>query len=147
MKPLIAICSQDAELYLLLSHILEVDGFTSALAGSVEEAMELATDQPVQAVVLDCRPDNQFAAGSARLKQDARTSALPCIALVSSGAADQHIQLLKSGIDERFARPIAPAKLLEYLRLRLAVGETSGPASPSGKSLLYSDVEMHIDTY
>jgi two-component system phosphate regulon response regulator PhoB len=143
MKPLIAICSQDTEFYLLLSHILEVDGFASTLASSVDEALMLAATKPVQVVVLDCRPDNQLAAGSARLRQDARTAALPCVALVSPGAEVQHIQLLRSGMDELFVRPFAPAKLLEYLRSRLGAGQRS----QRGRSLTYSDVEMQIDTH
>ncbi|WP_033839071.1 response regulator transcription factor [Mesorhizobium loti] len=143
MKPLIVICSQDAEFYLLLSHILEVDGFANTLASSVEETLMLASKKAVKVVVLDCRPDNQLAAGSARLKQDARTAALPCVALVSPGAEVQHIQLLRSGIDELFVRPFAPAKLLEYLRSRLGAGQRS----QRGNSLTYSDVEMQIDTH
>lgn len=147
MKPLIAICSQDADLYLLLSHILEVDGFAAVLAATVEDALELAERQAVRAVVLDCRPDNQMAAGSGLLKQDGRTSALPCVALISPGAESQHIELLRSGIDERFVRPFAPAKLLEYLRSRLSIGQTSCLEFRTGKSLRYSDVEMQIDTH
>jgi two-component system phosphate regulon response regulator PhoB len=147
MKPLIAICSQDADVYLLLSHILEVDGFTTTLAGSIEDVLALAAEKPVQAVVLDCRPGNQLAAQSARLKQDARTSALPCVALVSPGAELQHIQLLRSGTDERFVRPFAPAKLLEYLRSRLAITQTSGQGRQNSKSLMYRDLEMQIDAH
>jgi two-component system phosphate regulon response regulator PhoB len=147
MKPSIAICSQDPEFYLLLSHILEVDGFTSALAGTIEEVLELAAKNSVQAVVLDCRPDNQVAASSARLKAHARTSALPCVALVSPGAEIQHIELLRSGIEERFVRPIAPAKLLECLRAKLAIGKSPETGSQNGKSLRYSDVEMQIETH
>lgn len=147
MKPLIVICSQDAEFYLLLNHILEVDGFSCALAGSIDEVLALAAQKQVQAVVLDCRPDNRMAAGSASLKQDARTSALPCVALVSPGAEAQHIQLLRSGVDERFVRPFAPVKLLEYLRARLAVGQTSGQGPQDSKLLAYSDVEMQIDAH
>ena len=147
MKPLIAICSQDAEFYLLLSHILEVDGFTSTLAGSIEQLLTLAAKKPVQIVVLDCRPDNQMAAGSARLKQDARTGALPCVALVSPGAEVQHIQLLQSGIDECFVRPFAPAKLLECLRSKLAIGQVFGRGPQNSKLLAYSDVEMQLDMH
>ncbi|KQU95542.1 hypothetical protein ASD12_23850 [Mesorhizobium sp. Root102] len=143
MKPLIVICSQDAEFYLLLSHILEVDGFASTLASSIDETLMLAAKKAVEVVVLDCRADNQLAEGSARLKQDARTAALPCVALVSPGAELQHIQLLRSGVDELFVRPFAPAKLLAYLRDRLGAGQRS----QRGKSLAYSDVEMQIDTH
>lgn len=147
MNPLVAICSRDAEFYLLFSHILEADGFTSVLAGSIDEVLELAVERPVQVVVLDCRPDNHLAVGSARLKQDARTGALPCVALISPGAEIQHIQLLQSGMDEGFVRPFAPAKLLDYLRSRLDVGQRPGHRPASGKSLKYSDVEMQIETH
>ncbi|RWI54670.1 MAG: response regulator transcription factor [Mesorhizobium sp.] len=83
MKPLIAICSDDAEFYLILSHILTVDGFTSALASNINEMLELAAGMPVDAWVLDCRPDNQMANSCSRLRQDARTSTLPVIALIA----------------------------------------------------------------
>lgn len=148
MKPLIVICSEDAEFYLLLSHILEVDGFTSTLASAIEEVFELAAEQPLRAVMLDCRQNNKIAIQSARLKQDTRTSALPCIALVSPGAESQHILLLRSGIDESFVRPIAPAKLLASLRSRLAPNQMSGSLkSQDSNWLRYSDVDMQLDTH
>ncbi|UVK49506.1 response regulator transcription factor (plasmid) [Mesorhizobium sp. AR07] len=81
------------------------------------------------------------------MKQDARTGALPCVALLSPGAEAQHIELLRSGVDECFVRPFAPAKLLEYLRSRLAIGQTSGQGPQNGKSLIYGDVEMQIDKH
>ncbi|MGX8009839.1 hypothetical protein ACVDG8_013140 [Mesorhizobium sp. ORM8.1] len=70
MKPLVLICSQDAELYLFLSHILEVDGFDSEPAGGAKEALALADEREFQAVVLDCGPASisgpQSALGSNR---------------------------------------------------------------------------------
>jgi two-component system phosphate regulon response regulator PhoB len=147
MKPLIAICSQDADFYLLLSHILEVDGFACTLAGSIADVLALAAGKPVQAVLLDCRPDNQLAARSAGLRQDARTGALPCVALVHAGAEAQHIQLLRSGVEECFVRPFAPAKLLDYLHSRLAIGQAPGHVPRHSKLLAYGDVEMRIDTH
>ncbi len=146
MKPLIAVCSQDADFYLLLGHILEVDGFASMLAPCVDDVLAVVSDRPVEAVLLDCRPDNKVAAQSARLKQDALLGALPCVALVHPGAEAQHIQLLQSGIDECFVRPFAPAKLLHYLRSRLAIGQAPGPATRGGRPLVYADVEMRVDS-
>ncbi|WP_353646861.1 response regulator transcription factor [Mesorhizobium sp. WSM2239] len=147
MKPLIVIYSQDAEFYLVLSHILEVDGFASTLTGNVEETLELAAETQVQAVVLDCRPDNTVAKACARLKQDPRTSALPVVALIAPGAEGQHIELLKSGIDECFVRPMAPGKLLDYLRSRLVADRPPGPATEFGRLLSYGDIEMQLDTH
>jgi len=147
MKPLIVICSQDAEFYLLLSHILEVDGFVSTLAGSIDDVLALAAKKPLRAIVLDCRPDNVLAAGSSRLKRDARTGSLPCLALLSPGAEGQHIALLQSGVDELFIRPFAPQKLLESLRARLAIGLPSRQRAPKSGPLAYRDVEMELDTH
>ncbi|TPN37873.1 response regulator transcription factor [Mesorhizobium sp. B2-3-3] len=146
MKPLIAVCSQDADFYLLLGHILEVDGFACALASSIEDVLSLARDKPVRAVLLDCRLDNQLAAQSARLKQDTVVAALPLMALVHAAAQVQHIQLLRSGVDDCFVRPFAPAKLLQQLRSRLAIGQT-GALSHDDRPLAYADVEMRLDTH
>ncbi|MBZ9942424.1 response regulator transcription factor [Mesorhizobium sp. BR1-1-13] len=147
MKPLIAICSQDADFYLLLSHILEVDGFACTLASSIEDVLSLASERPLQAVLLDCRVGNHLAAQSARIKQHAPAGALSCVALVHASAEAQHIQLLQSGVDECFIRPFAPAKLLQYLRSRLAIGQGLGSAPEGAKPLIYCDVEMRLDTH
>ncbi|KQU95556.1 two-component system response regulator [Mesorhizobium sp. Root102] len=147
MKPLIVICSHDAEFYLVLSHILGVDGFTSALASNVDEMFELAAETPVQAWVLDCRPDNRMSDNCSRLRQDARTSALPVIALIAAGAESQHLALLKSGVDESFMRPLAPAKLLDYLHSKLGTGRQSGNRTQAVMSLNYGDIEMMVDSH
>lgn len=147
MKPLVVICSHDAEFYLVLSHILAVDGFTSALASNVDEMLELSAETPVQAWVLDCRPDNQMAASCNRLRQDPRASNVPVVALIAPGAESQHIELLKSGIDESFVRPSAPAKLLAYLHSRLGTGRQPGQRPDGARTLNYGDIEMRIDTH
>ena len=123
MKPLILICTQDAELYLLLGHILEVDGFTAALADGTEEVLHQAAEKNPQSVILDCRPDSfsstKLCIG---LKKDQKTKHIATIGLISSGAEKQHLELLKAGIDETLIRPVAPAKLLDFLRAKLFSG-------------------------
>ncbi|GLR45900.1 transcriptional regulator [Mesorhizobium amorphae] len=148
MKPLVAICSQDTELYLFLSHILAVDGFTSEPAGGVEDALELADERELQAVVLDCGPTS--AIGSticARLKGEPRTGDLPVIALIAPGAENQHLNLLKAGIDESFVRPIAPAKLLDCLRTKLALPKPGSNGIENGSWLCCGSLEMKPDAY
>ncbi|WP_027062627.1 winged helix-turn-helix transcriptional regulator [Mesorhizobium loti] len=147
MKPLIVICSHDAEFYLVLSHILAVDGFTSALASNVDEMFELAAATPVQAWVLDCRSDNRMADNCGRLRHDPRTSALPVVALIAAGAESQHLALLKAGINESFMRPLAPAKLLDYLHTKLETGRQSGTRAQAAMSLSYGDIEMKVDSH
>ncbi|MET3596886.1 two-component system phosphate regulon response regulator PhoB [Mesorhizobium shonense] len=142
MKPLILICSQDAELYLFLSHILGVDGFTSEPAGGVKEALAAADERELQAVVLDCGPASATASTiCARLKREPRTGDLPVIALIAHGAENQQLDLLKAGIDQSFVRPIAPATLLDCLRTKLALPK------PNGSWLCCGGLEMKLDAY
>ncbi|MGX9181655.1 winged helix-turn-helix domain-containing protein [Mesorhizobium sp. BHbdii] len=144
MKPLVLICSEDAEFYLFLSHILEVDGFATELAGGVEETVRQATEREPQAVVLDCQPASAVGqAICARLKGEIRTSARPVVALIAPGAAEhQHLDLLKTGIDESFVRPFAPAKLLAYLRAELGMAPLGSDGGEGGESLIFGELEI-----
>ncbi|MER8603335.1 response regulator transcription factor [Mesorhizobium sp. M1233] len=148
MKPLVLICSQDPEFYLVHSHILEVDGFTIQLAGGVEEALALASEREPKAVVLDCQPIS--ATGSticARLKGEPRTGGLPVIALIAPGAENQHLDLWKAGIDESFVRPFAPAKLLDCLRMKLALPKPGSNGIENGGWISCGDLEIRLDAH
>ncbi|MCA1409351.1 response regulator transcription factor [Ensifer sp. IC3342] len=146
MKPLVLICSQDAEFYLVYSHILNVDGFESELAGGLEEALAMAGDREPQAVVLDCQPASAAASNiCVRLKRELRRGDLPVVALIAPGAGNQHLDLLKAGIDESFVRPIAPAKLLDHLHAKVA--SVRPYKTENARSLCCGDIEMGIDTY
>ncbi|OHV74294.1 response regulator transcription factor [Ensifer sp. LCM 4579] len=148
MNPLVLICSQDVELYLFLSHILGVDGFTSEPAGDVKEALAFADERELQAVVLDCAPTNPTGSTiCARLKGEPRTGGLPVIALIAPGAEDQHLDLLKAGIDESFVRPIAPARLLECLRTKLALPKPGSNGIKNGSWLCCGGLEMKLDAH
>ncbi|MER9855929.1 MULTISPECIES: response regulator transcription factor [unclassified Mesorhizobium] len=148
MKPVVLICSQDAELYLFLNHILGADGFTSEPAGGVKEALALADQRELHAVVLDCGPAS--ATGSticARFKGEPRTGGLPVIALIAPGAENQHLDLLKAGIDESFVRPFAPAKLLDCLRTKLALPKPGSNGIENGSWLCCGSLEMKLDAH
>nr|WP_192178575.1 response regulator transcription factor [Mesorhizobium amorphae] len=148
MKPLVLICSQDVEFYLFLSHILEVDGFASEPAGGAKEALSLTDEREFQAVVLDCGPARiTGSAICARLKREPRTGGLPIIALIAPGAENQHLDLLKAGIDESFVRPIAPAKLLECLRTKLALPKPGSNGISDGGWLRCGSLEMRLDAH
>ncbi|RWC00351.1 MAG: response regulator [Mesorhizobium sp.] len=126
MEPVAIICSQDAELYIILEYILGLNGHKTLLAGNIEEAMERARETSPVTVVLDCRPNGlPVATLCAQLKEDPTTRAILLVALIAPGAEDQHIQLLKAGVDDSLVRPLVPAKLLASLRSRRATGARS----------------------
>lgn len=148
LKPLVVICSEDAEFYLILDHILGVDGFASKLAGSVDETYRLIAEDAPHAVILDCQSAGRLSAPAvcARLKQDARTQATPIVALIAAGADSQHIALIKAGVNESFMRPLAPAKLLDYLRALLPAPR-SGIAPAQRDAITFGDIEMRLDSH
>ncbi|UCI31982.1 response regulator transcription factor [Mesorhizobium sp. B4-1-4] len=147
MKPLVLICSEDADFYLVFGHILEEAGFVSELAGGIEEAIQLASEREPHAVVLDCQPSG--ASGPeicARLKGDPRSRSLAIVALIAPGAENQHLGLLKAGINESFLRPFAPAKLLTYLRGKLS-GAPAVSNEEDNQSLICGDLKIRLASH
>ncbi|WP_027686723.1 response regulator transcription factor [Rhizobium leguminosarum] len=112
MPPIILICSQDAELYLLLTHILRSEGFQARLAASDDDVVDACTSAEVSAVVLDCAGWPSDIAPLCALLKD---SGLPVSALVGEDTRAQHLQLIKAGLDEGITRPLSPSKLLAFL--------------------------------
>ena len=149
MKPLVLIESDDLELFLLLQHILDVDGFAARLAEDGEETLRLAIEGRPQAIVLNCREGQSCAETCARLKRAAATSAIPVVALVGAGAEKQHAGLVKAGADECLTRPFAPVRLLEYLRMAVGVwpGEGSQSVDAFAGHVRYGGIELRFDTF
>ncbi len=146
-SPLILIASQDPDFYLMLDHILRADDFRTALTDGAGEHAGFSSDD-VFAIILDCRAGSSFAADTFRAWKDpaARPNILS-IALIGPGAEQQHVELLKLGVEESFVRPIAPARLLLSPRARRS-GIRPGYGSSGGRtSLVFGDLEMSLDTY
>ncbi|MBZ9994055.1 response regulator transcription factor [Mesorhizobium sp. BH1-1-4] len=147
MRPLVVICSEDAEFCLIFGHILEEAGFANELAMDGEQAVRLASEREPQAFVLDCQPAGAIGpAVCARLKSDPRCRAQPVIALIAPGAEYQLLELLKAGIDESFVRPFAPAKLLAHLQAKLAEA-LPRPKGFEGETLTYGDLEVRVASH
>ena len=145
MEPVAIICSQDAELYLILDYLLSVDGYRTALAGGVEEAIERIRETSPAAIILDCRPGGLPVAGLCeRLKQDPANRAIFIIGLIAPGAEDQHVALLKAGVDDSLVRPLVPAKLIASLRSK-RTSEARG--SVRHRVLTFGDLEMRSESF
>lgn len=147
VRPLILIASQDPDFYLMLDHILTADDFRTALTdGAGDRAGFSAKD--VFAIILDCRAGSSFASDTFRAWKDpAATPDILSIALIGPRAEQQHVELLKLGVDESFVRPIAPARLLLSLRARRSGGRPGYGSSGGRTSLVFGDLEMSLDTY
>lgn len=115
MKPLVLFCSDNADFYMLLAHILTREGFQTALVGE-DEMLERAATGNVTALILDSTEGSGLTLRVCMaIKASELTSHIPTVAIVSSGDERHYLALLKAGVDENFVRPISPARLLAYL--------------------------------
>ncbi|MDH4440772.1 MAG: response regulator transcription factor [Rhizobium sp.] len=148
MRPLIIIGSTEADYFGLLGHILEVDGFDAVFGKTIEEVLHLAVECAPYAILLDSRVGSFSATNVCRaLKSNPRTDDIVLIALIEPGAESQYADLLETGVDDCFVRPVAPVKLLEQLRTR--AGNRGGISWKESRnvSLVYAGIEMDLEAH
>jgi two-component system, OmpR family, phosphate regulon response regulator PhoB len=146
--PEILIGSTDADYYLLLVHILEAEGYRVILGSGVEEIVHLAGEKDVRAILLDCRSGEDWTSvACVKLKQDPRTFGITTVGLIGPGAESRFIDLLKAGVDENFVRPIAPSKLLGFLRDHILYPLDSEPVAVDRHILAYAGIELNINRH
>ncbi|MGO7136455.1 winged-helix domain-containing protein [Rhizobium leguminosarum] len=155
MAPVILVCSQSAELYLLLAYILRSEGFEARLAASDDDVVHACTTAELSAVILDCAGWPSNVAPLCALLKD---SGLPVGALIGEDTRALHLQLIKAGLDEGITRPLSPSKLLAFLHGTSPRSEAStlpniaaadivfGPHAVvvSGKRITLASMEMKI---
>lgn len=152
MHARVLVGTDDVEYFLFIEHILAEAGLVAQLADGNKVCAQSIGWKP-HVIVLECRPDSFSAAKvCAELKKEAATSRIPIISVVSPGAEQEHVQLLKAGVDNTFTRPLPPVQLMHCIQAKLAslgaASPSSREASPEEGSLLsYADIEMNIDTY
>lgn len=144
MKPVVVLSSEDAEFCFLLQYILEAEGYAVCLASKPDQVVRLAGHPNTHAILLDCLADNLEAICEG-LRRGALTGRIPIAALVGANS-DRHIDLIEAGIDESLVRPLAPARLLQFLKS----GAASGPHGEdlgqlgSGRTLRQLEIEMNL---
>ncbi|WP_210271733.1 winged helix-turn-helix transcriptional regulator [Rhizobium leguminosarum] len=153
--PVILVCSQNAELYLLLAHILRSEGFEARLAASDDDVADARTSAELSAVILDCAG---WPSDVAPLCVLLKSAGLPVGALIGGDMRAEHLQLIKAGL-EGITRPLSPSKLLAFLHgikplpqagtlpnFAAAAEIVFGPHAVvvSGKRVAFAPMEMRI---
>ncbi|MBX4917890.1 winged helix-turn-helix transcriptional regulator [Rhizobium bangladeshense] len=138
MSELLAIVSQDADYYLMLSHILERAGYTTVLIDVPSEAVPVAAEREAAAIIVDCQPGSQILADIAsNLLERGLASEVILIALVAEKTA--YLDILKTNVDESFTRPMRPQRLLSYLN---SVIGGSPNKTPGGLPRMFDDMKF-----
>jgi two-component system phosphate regulon response regulator PhoB len=146
--PLILVSTSDIDFYLFVDHVLQTENLATHLAMSSDEIQHSAVELMPNAIMLDCRGRTSHAHEICMLiRENDLTHDIPIIALIDPSAERHYNQLIKSGIDDIFVRPVLPAKLIEWLRSILPDMSSRENGASGPNTVRYTDVEMDLVTY
>lgn len=143
MSERIFIHTGDAELYLLLKHILTLEGFSAENTSRLSELLNRVDQAPPMAVIVDCSdPDTNTPAFFDRIAAVTQP-AVKVVSLVNTENAEHDHQPGPAAVDRIIHRPFNPERLLAFLRdLRADMAAQSGMQSPT--ILRYADIEVNL---
>jgi two-component system phosphate regulon response regulator PhoB len=144
MNGRILIHTEDAELYLLLKHILTLEGFEAGNTSRSSELLGRVHQAPPLAVIIDCSgPDMDASAVCAQIKA-ATTPQTKIVFLEQTADGNRGRSLAPSTVDCRLRRPFNPQRLLAFLRGLRA--DAAAPAGTKSAAILrYADIEMNLN--
>ena len=112
----------------LLRDLLEVKGFRVLAATSAEEGLPLAQSEPPDLIVMDIGlPGMDGIAALQALRADARTRAIPVIAVTASVMQPERETIMKAGFDGYMGKPI---EIFGFLQLVQTTLERFGQRDP-----------------
>lgn len=119
-KPRILVVEDDTDIQQLVSYNLIKSGFNVTCADSGEEALQLLSREPVDAMVLDLMLPGKNGNEVCRAvrKQDA-TKGLPIIMLTAKSEEDDIVNGLECGADDYVTKPFSPRVLIARIEAAL----------------------------
>ena len=112
----------------LLRDLLEVKGYRVLAATSAEEGLPLAQSEPPDLIVMDIGlPGMDGIAALQALRADARTRAIPVIAVTASVMQPEREIIMRAGFDGYMGKPI---EIFGFLQLVQTTLERFGQRDP-----------------
>ncbi|RRH96702.1 DNA-binding response regulator [Mesorhizobium tamadayense] len=138
----ILICSRDAQLFLLLQHVLATEGFVASLASGTDDILKLVSNGPVRAIVID-NSTTRVDLHSLRAKHQQ----VSFIVLSNQPAAPRGFGNGVADADLVLTRPFNPSRLIQFLRrLRVEAVVTKDGTRSAETLLRFADLEMDSTT-
>jgi two-component system cell cycle response regulator DivK len=102
----------------LFRDVLQASGYSTLEAATGEQAVELALVHEPSLVLMDVQlPGMDGVDALEQLRQDARTSSIPVLALTAQAMSGDRERFLDAGFDDYFSKPVDVAELLEAVRV------------------------------
>jgi two-component system KDP operon response regulator KdpE len=116
-KPLILIVEDDAEIRQFLQSSLELNGYSTACVGQLQEAKDYFEGNKPQLTILDLNlPDGDGANFIGNIR---RYSDMPVIVLSAKQAEQEKVKCFDLGADDYLAKPFGVQELLARIRVTL----------------------------
>ncbi|MDI6838009.1 MAG: response regulator transcription factor [Rhizobiaceae bacterium] len=141
----ILIYTEDAELFLLIEYILEVEGFSVRLCTDREELLTLAAVERPSAVLIDCSGSHADAPTLCRSINRAADGRVRIAAFAQARWDECGRDLNAVGVDVVICRPIEPRRLLAFLGdIRKDVTTDCRPHTRPEQSYSHADIEINV---
>lgn len=140
--PKILVCVEDAQLFLLLRHVLVNEGFHALLVTEPFEVVHLCRRTEVAAVVIDW---SEGSIDRGALLAAAR-SVVPPVAVILLSRDQAGLTVAPPECELRLERPFNPVALLQFLRRLRTLRIAAGHPGSSGTVLRFADLEMNLAT-
>ena len=140
----ILIVEDEAAIRGMLAIVLEQAGFTPIVAGEVEAAQKILSEELPDLIVLDWMlPGISGVEWARRLKKDAFYRDLPIILLTARGEEEDKVKGLEIGADDYLTKPFSPKELVARIRAVLRRSGKLHGASQLTLGELTLDTEQH----
>jgi two-component system, OmpR family, response regulator MprA len=133
----ILVVDDEPQLRRALERALKLEGYEVALAGDGEEALEAATRQHPDAIVLDVLMPKLDGLEVCRMLRE-RHDRTPVLMLTARDAVTDRVDGLDAGADDYVVKPFALEELLARLRALLRRGDGNG----AGETLAYGGLTL-----
>jgi DNA-binding response OmpR family regulator len=141
--PHILICDDQAVLHETLSLYLKAEGFTWSSAFDGEEALEKASSEQPDLILLDIMMPKM--SGTDVCKNIRKTSSVPIIMLTAKGEEIDRIVGLELGADDYIVKPFSPREVVARIKAVLRrMNDKSDAASPV---LRFDSLEINLNHY
>ncbi len=130
MKKKILIVEDDQDLRQVLKMHLELLGYDSILAENGKEAVDLATSQVPDLILMDITLPVMDGLKATRLiREHPNTESTPIIAMTARVTSENKIECLQSGCDGHIAKPFTSKQLASIIEklLKRTIGNLSAP--------------------
>jgi two-component system KDP operon response regulator KdpE len=113
-RPRVLVCDDEPHIVRALKIVMREAGFETLAAGTVAEALQVASLQPPDAAILDLvLPDGDGVEVCRALRE---WSTMPILVLSAVGDEDHKVRALEAGADDYVTKPFSPRELVARLQ-------------------------------